>query len=105
MPTAALRFRPRAADGTPDVGAVPRSGSGDTRPDTAPSARVFVLRDGQPSPVAIETGLADESYTEVKSGAVTVGDPIVIAAERSAKDAEPPRAQPPGFSSGQRRGR
>jgi HlyD family secretion protein len=107
VPSAALRFRPH-----PTEGGAPRPSSSPgahrahvaTTGSPEPRARVFVLRDGHPSPVPIETGLSDDSYTEVTSGALAEGDPVIVATESAAKAAEAPRAQaPPGFGGGMRR--
>jgi len=103
VPSAALRFRPHTAgagaprpSGSPGARHASRAdgGEGEAR------ARVFVLRDDVPRPVAVETGLSDDSYTEVTKGALAVGDPVIVAAERPAADAQAARAQPPGFISG-----
>jgi len=38
---------------------------------------VFVLRDGQPRPVNIRTGLTDLDYSEVMGG-VAIGDSVLV---------------------------
>ncbi len=88
VPSAALRFHPR------DAGAV----RGDSAQEA--KARVWVLRDGKPSPVAIETGLSDDSYTEVTGGALHEGDPVIIASERTGNPDQPRAQAPPGFTGG-----
>ncbi len=105
VPSAALRFRPRTAGGTPRAAASPgahasrHAGTG-AATDAAPHARVFVLRDGRPVPVSVETGLSDESFTEVTRGDLHEGDPVIVAAERPPGATTPTRPQPPGFMGG-----
>ena len=108
VPSAALRFRPRTTESR-----APRPSSSPglhhiARPATGGGqearARVFVLRDGEPKAVPVETGLSDDSYTEITGGALAEGDPVIVAAESTTKSAEAPRAQtPPGFGCGMRR--
>ncbi|MDR3525102.1 MAG: efflux RND transporter periplasmic adaptor subunit [Acetobacteraceae bacterium] len=43
------------------------------------SPRLYVLRDGTPVQVAVQTGLDDDSFTEILAGDVKVGDVVVIA--------------------------
>jgi HlyD family secretion protein len=120
VPSAALRFRPPAAmrdggapagehaapsTGGASAGPGPRGGDAGARAGTTAAAamepsRVWVLRDGRPAAVAIETGLADDSYTEVTGGALAEGDPVIVAAERANAGADRPRTQPPGFGGG-----
>lgn len=101
VPSAALRFRPHVASGgAPRPTGSPGAGRARHAEDGAPSARVFVLRDGQPAPVPVEIGLSDDSYTEIVKGAVAEGDQVIVAAERPAGASTPTRAQPPGFMGG-----
>ncbi len=106
VPSAALRFRPHAAT---SAGPRPSSSPGARRvhvaDGAAPSPRVFVLRDGSPSPVPVETGLADDSYTEITRGELKEGDPVIVAVERGPGTPAASRAQPPGFMGGGPRGR
>ena len=103
VPTAALRFRP-SADELGAVTVAPASGGVATAPPSGSvasasgGAQVWRLADGRPSPVAVEAGLADESYTEVLSGPLAEDDRVIVATIRS--KAEPTRAQPqpPGFA-------
>ena len=81
VPSAALRFNPAAPSAQTSASSKksfvqsltpmpPRSGASSGK-TTAPaksapgSARIWVLRDGQPEPITVTTGLADERYTEV----------------------------------------
>ena len=110
VPAAALRFHPRIAGGgsagggatAPSGGRTPGAGRDGHRaePEQEAKARVWLLRDGTPTPVAIETGLSDDSYTEVTGGALREGDPVIVASERAATDDQPHTQAPPGFSGG-----
>ena len=42
-------------------------------------AQIWVLRDGQPVPIPVVTGLDDDSFTEIVSGDVKPDDPIITA--------------------------
>lgn len=87
VPTAALRFRPPA---------------GDRATAAAPSgAAVWRLADGRPEPVNVETGLADDSYTEVRTGGLREGDAVIVAVERPRTATDTTGTQrPPGFNTG-----
>lgn len=61
VPNAALRYRP----------ALPVGGNADE------PARLWLLRDGEPTAVAVVTGLDDENFTEIVSGDVKPGDRLV----------------------------
>ncbi len=87
VPTAALRFRPPA-----ESGAAIESPAG---------AAVWRLVDGRPEPVAVETGLADDSYTEVRTDRLREGDAVIVAVERPRGSTETAGTQrPPGFNMG-----
>jgi hypothetical protein len=44
-----------------------------------------VLKDGAPVSVPIRTGLTDGRLTEVKGGALSAGDAVIVAVSRNAK--------------------
>ena len=87
VPTAALRFNPEAAvitPGTPKKSFVQslipmpprnRSRTDSTEPadKTKPTARIFILRDGQSVPIAIKTGITDGRRTEISGPGLTEG--------------------------------
>ncbi len=66
VPSAALRYAPAAA-----ASSVP--------PAAPMGARVWVLRNGRPQPVAITPGLDDYANTEVLAGDLRLQDQIIIA--------------------------
>ncbi len=49
----------------------------------ARQARVWLLREGKPVPVTIRTGLDDDTYTEIVSGAVHADDQVIVGEQRS----------------------
>ncbi|HOU52676.1 MAG TPA: efflux RND transporter periplasmic adaptor subunit [Myxococcota bacterium] len=95
VPSAALRFQPPATpDGSqkktspvrlPMMMGPPRMGPRGDRPSDASRnavpgspARVFVLRDGVPTPVTFTRGLSDGSFVEVRDGDLHDGDLVVV---------------------------
>ena len=127
VPTAALRFRPPAdtregAATRPERSPGARrehgaAGDGAVGGDTARTAhagaaderagRVWTLDSGEPDPVRITTGLSDDQYTEVVSGPLREGQPVIVAVDRPVEHTATTGAQPPGFVQrpGGRRGR
>lgn len=103
VPNAALRFRlPDAGNagsgnavaapgGQQDGGQGQRRRRGDSAPD-APRT-LYVLREGQPQPVQVKTGISDGSYTEVTEGELKEGDDLIT----DMPSAEKPKAQAPGM--------
>jgi HlyD family secretion protein len=59
---------------------IPRSAAGAAHSD---HAQLWLLRDGQPTAVAVVAGLDDDNFTEIASGDVKPGD-LVITAEQLA---------------------
>jgi HlyD family secretion protein len=90
VPNQALRYAPGglAAD-TANGHASPAAAA---NADGKNAARVWVLRDGVLSPVAVRTGLDDDNFTEIVAGDLRVGDQLVVAGQRSGngRPAEPP---------------
>lgn len=81
LPNSALRFRPE-----PDQLAValrdPKAPAGPTKPAVIPQARpgerlVWVVKDGKPEPVGVRVGLTDGTWTELLSGPIDEGQPLV----------------------------
>jgi len=115
VPTAALRFRPPAGDGKADGGAVASTTSAAGAATNSPAGAaangttggvpstptVWRLTRGAPEPVAVTTGLTDDSYTEIQPGALAEGDPVVVAVQRPANATDGTSTQrPPGFGVG-----
>ncbi len=85
IPTAALRFRP-AADGEETERQPPRWRSG-----TAGTSgqRVFVLKDGKPVPVPVQTGTTDNSHVELVGGSLRAGQEVIVEQILTRKKASP----------------
>jgi HlyD family secretion protein len=76
IPNQALRYRPRGLSGVQPA-----------PPQTASNAegkvQVWILRSGRAVAVGITTGLADDTYTEVRGGELHSGDQVVIGEQRA----------------------
>ena len=83
VPAAALRFKPRndkevkkganaSADKGKGLDAGKKSGNG------GPKQQVYLLKEGKPQPVAVQTGLADARFVEITAGALQEGDEVII---------------------------
>ena len=104
VPTQALRYRPTGSAGSPRAarprasGATPPASGAAAPPAAPPTAedsargRLFVLRNGQPVFVPVETGLDDGSFTEIVSGAIQAGDQIIIGESNGTASAAPAAA-------------
>jgi HlyD family secretion protein len=88
VPNAALRFSPprlpggQAKRGGGLVGMLlprmprTRGGNGSGHKETGP--RVWVLRDGEPAPVSLRTGVSDGTDTQVLSGDLVAGQRVIV---------------------------
>jgi len=47
--------------------------------------RVWVVRDGRPSPISVTVGASDGKLSEVRSGQVTPGMPLIVEALKEGK--------------------
>jgi HlyD family secretion protein len=88
LPNRALLYRPARLPAEP----------------VAPGRAVWVLRDGKPVRVSLETGLTDGTNTEILSGGLHQGDRVIIGdgavtAERSLQPSNPATSmrRPPGM--------
>jgi HlyD family secretion protein len=87
VPNAALRFTPPATSQRPQsrglVGSlIPGSSRSLTRQQPeqrtkGSEKRVWILRDGNPSPVTVTTGQTDGRYTEIVIGDIKEGTPVI----------------------------
>jgi HlyD family secretion protein len=92
VPNHALRFTPTAA---PEAGGgffsklAPVPDSGTQKESDAPAAlnnpRVWIVRNGSPSPIPLVLGATDGKFTQVKSGNVTPGMELIIETLKEAK--------------------
>jgi HlyD family secretion protein len=93
VPTAALRFRPPLPSAGAGAVAAPEGSSH--------ASRVWKLDGrGEPAPVTIESGIADERFTEV-TGGLQAGDRVIVGLERTEPAASAMR--PPPFAPARRR--
>jgi HlyD family secretion protein len=53
-----------------------RGGNGSGHKETGP--RVWVLRDGEPAPVSLRTGVSDGTDTQVLSGDLVAGQRVIV---------------------------
>ena len=87
VPNAARRFTPPSSGATPKkqggslVGALmprlPRQAPKTQAAGTNGSSRVWVLRDGQPSPLDVQTGASDGRNTEIVGGSLAAGAQVI----------------------------
>ncbi len=79
VPNQALRYVPGGL-----AGAMAGVGTPGTQPE---QPRVWILRDGEPTAVAVTTGLDDDNYTEILEGDLKEGDRVVVGERRDTSDA------------------
>lgn len=77
IPTAALRFRPKTADGkSVEAGRL-----------EAGQKRLYVLTNGKPEPVIVTVGIGNDKETEVTGGNLPEGTEVIIEASTATKAA------------------
>ncbi|MGL4541245.1 MAG: efflux RND transporter periplasmic adaptor subunit, partial [Polymorphobacter sp.] len=89
IPNAALSFKPdgwKPVRGGGKAGAAADKAGGRAAHD-ANALTVFVLKDGEPSPVRIRIGASDSDFSEVVAGGLKAGTEVIIA--DSSKDKKP----------------
>jgi HlyD family secretion protein len=74
VPNQALRYVPGGLSAIEGAGARTPAGG---------QPRVWVLRDGRPVAVSVVAGLSDDNFTEIVSGDLHPGDPVITAESRS----------------------
>ncbi|CAH2032644.1 efflux RND transporter periplasmic adaptor subunit [Trichlorobacter ammonificans] len=80
VPAAALRFKPRSdKEGKTNGGTRPTNREkGAPLKSGAPKQQVYVLKEGTPQPVAVQTGLSDARFVEITEGTLQEGDELII---------------------------
>lgn len=73
VPNAALRFRPANGEADKSAAAGKRKPKGDGF-----SGKVYVLKDGKPTPVEVSLGITDNRNTEIIGGELKAGDQVVV---------------------------
>ena len=94
VPDQALRYAPGGlTGGTAGRGEIPSTASG----RAGGSAHVWVLQEGRPTRVPVTIGLDDDSFAEVVTGELQVGDPVVVSEQGAGRVAGPNGSRPPAF--------
>jgi HlyD family secretion protein len=75
VPDQAVRYTPGGLSAA--------TGGAVARPRVGAPTRVWVLRDGRPTPVTITVGLDDDTNTEVVGGELKAGDELVTSEQAS----------------------
>jgi HlyD family secretion protein len=84
VPNLALRFLPSAsteAEGSffsRMLPGPPERKKENDAPATLNNPRVWVVRDGKPAAIPVVPGSSNGKFTEIKSGAVTAGMPLIV---------------------------
>ncbi|OQW42942.1 MAG: efflux transporter periplasmic adaptor subunit [Proteobacteria bacterium SG_bin4] len=78
VPNAALRFQPKDSQLSDSDKASPKSGS----------SKLYILKENKPLLVNIVTGISDGNYTEIISGEMNPGDPVIISESVDKKESE-----------------
>jgi HlyD family secretion protein len=83
VPAAALRFKPRSDKEAKKGGNAPAEkgkgpGAGKKGGNGSPKQQVYLLKDGKPQAVPVQTGLSDARFVEITEGAVQEGDEVIV---------------------------
>ena len=89
VPNAALRYTPMDAQASGDQGSflsklmprLPRQAAPRRRPEKGGATQVWVLENGKPRPVSLQTGVSNGRYTEVLGGELKAGMAVIVAQE------------------------
>lgn len=99
VPNAALRFKP--ANGDQPKKDAAGNGSGQKpkdeksgRPRDGYAGKVYVLKDGKPTPVEVSLGITDNRSTEIVGGELKVGDEIIVGDAQATNGAPSSSAAP-----------
>lgn len=93
VPNAALRFAPPAANAPASQGSIvarllPRPPQPQKKPAQAPSngvPQVWVLRDGQPAAIPVQTGVSNGRHTEILDGELKEDMAVIVDYQDAAK--------------------
>ncbi|MDR3748344.1 MAG: efflux RND transporter periplasmic adaptor subunit [Acidobacteriota bacterium] len=87
----ALRFLPSTSDKDNSSSSfLPGPSNSNQNANTESSAalnnpRVWVVRDGRPTPISVAVGATDGKLTEIRSGLVTLGTPLIVETLKEGK--------------------
>ncbi len=81
VPNAALRFKPKQDEN--QAGKTPRGegqhgGKRKSGQEDAATGKVYVIKDGKPSPIRVSVGISDGRFTEITSADLKVNDKVVV---------------------------
>jgi HlyD family secretion protein len=100
IPNAALRFRPKS-----DAPPAPAAQGSRSRKAAGAAQVVWVLNsENTPQPVTVQLGISDGTWTEVKSGDLHDGQPVITAAISKDDASAGAAASPFGGGAQRRRG-
>ena len=92
VPNAALRFSPPAVGEKPEGGIISRLVPRPPRPQNqkakaaaTDNKRVWILRDGQPVPVPVQTGASNGRQTEITGGELKAGMAVIVDYQEKAR--------------------
>jgi len=92
VPNAALRFNPPIASAAPSGGIVsrlvprpPTQKNGQQQTARSNTVQVWVLRDGQPVAVPVQTGSSNGRQTEITGGELKAGMPVIVEYQETRK--------------------
>jgi HlyD family secretion protein len=85
VPNEALRYQPGGLHGAaPGPSPQEPAAADDTDTEEGAASQVYVLRNGQPDPVPVVTGLQGDTDTEIVQGRIQPGDRVVTAEQTGA---------------------
>ncbi len=91
-PNAALRFKPKQDES--QVGSSTR-GNGQGRgkkksgQENISSGKVYIIKDGKPTPVQVNAGISDGRFTEISSNDLKVKDKVIVGENQADGEAPP----------------
>lgn len=81
VPNAALRFKPKQDEsqaGKAPRGEGQRGGKRKSGQEDAATGKVYVIKDGKPSPIRVSVGISDGRFTEITSADLKVNDKVIV---------------------------
>lgn len=81
VPNAALRFKPKQDEsqaGKTPRGEGQRGGKRKSGQEDAAMGKIYVIKDGKPSPIRVSVGISDGRFTEVTSADLKVNDKVIV---------------------------
>ncbi len=81
VPNAALRFKPKQDEsqaGKTPRGEGQRGGKRKSGQEDVAAGKIYVIKDGKPSPIRVGVGISDGRFTEITSADLKVNDKVVV---------------------------